>query len=236
MKNNLSKLKYELRTIIGDYPSLYLPLLQLKPDRYVYAVTPKTEIMIEGFPRSGNTFAVAAFQMAQSREVILAHHLHVTAQIVKAIQLKTPAILLIRTPMDAVVSLILRQPFISPTQGFRSYIRYYERAKIYKDHVIVSTFEEVTRDFGKIINSVNAKFNTNFNPFVHTLENLEECYKRIDQMDMEDTGKKKISERTVARPSSTRDNLKNKLLKEINMEEINPLITRAQNIYDEIIT
>ena len=44
-----------------------------------------TQMVIEGFPRSGNTFAVFAFRHAQRRDIRVAHHLHAPAQVIRAV-------------------------------------------------------------------------------------------------------------------------------------------------------
>ena len=43
-----------------------------------------TELVIEAFPRSANTFATVAFQLSQPAPVRVAHHLHAPAQVTEA--------------------------------------------------------------------------------------------------------------------------------------------------------
>src|SRR5262245_54574684 len=82
------------RSLIGQYPALYLPLARWKRRRQLqhsdkWGIQPErngpvfrdTDAVIEGFPRSANTFAAAAFALAQTTPVRLAHHLHVPSQI-----------------------------------------------------------------------------------------------------------------------------------------------------------
>ena len=50
-----------------------------------------TEICIEGFPRSGNTFAVYAFELWNPGSQV-AHHLHAPGQFVRALRLSVPCV------------------------------------------------------------------------------------------------------------------------------------------------
>ncbi len=50
-------------------PTVYFGIQRLRPSRRYLLVTKDTEIVIEGYPRSANTFAVAAFLVAQGLPV-----------------------------------------------------------------------------------------------------------------------------------------------------------------------
>ncbi|NJN53795.1 MAG: hypothetical protein HC804_02970 [Anaerolineae bacterium] len=129
-KGQFLQLKYELGAIVGQHPAFYKIWCRLfRPDTLSRFVTQKTDIVIEGFPRSGNTFAVAAFSVAQKNTYQIARHTHKVMQIIKAVDMKIPTLVLIRTPTDAVLSLNIRQPYITLEQGLRNYIRYYNGIK-----------------------------------------------------------------------------------------------------------
>ena len=53
------------RRYVGRRPFLFYNFYRLKPSYRDLLVDRRTRIVIEGFPRSGNTFAVAAFEQAQ---------------------------------------------------------------------------------------------------------------------------------------------------------------------------
>ena len=72
----------------AGHPS-YLQLARRRKGRAV--VGPDTELVIEGFPRTANTFAVFAFQTAQARPVRVAHHLHAPIQVTVAARRPPPA-------------------------------------------------------------------------------------------------------------------------------------------------
>ena len=137
----------------------------------------------------------------------------------------------VRKPDDAVLSLVIREPFVSIEEALRDYRLFHERIFPYAYGYVVATFEEVTSDFGKVILRVNEKFGTKFVPFVHTEENVERCFRLIEKWDMEDTGRSEVTEPTVARPSEVRERLKNELRKLFHMEENAAALEEARETY-----
>ena len=88
-------------------------------------ISKKTEIVIEGYPRSANTFSVFAFLQAQGRHISIAHHLHVEAQIVLGVRWGIPVLVLLRNPVDAIRSLKIRHPDIIIRNEIERYIQFY---------------------------------------------------------------------------------------------------------------
>ncbi|WP_456428908.1 hypothetical protein [Rhodocaloribacter sp.] len=135
-------------------------------------VGPHTEIVIDGYPGSANSFATAAFRNSQTRPVELAHHMHSPVQIIQGVRRGLPVIVTIRDPRGATLSLTSRWPHVSVEQGLRNYIRFYERLKPHLDGIVISTFERTTRGFDGVVAEVNERFGTNFDLFEPTEENL----------------------------------------------------------------
>ena len=102
---------------LSRYPRAYLFLARRRYGSRVLG--PDTDIVIEGFPRSANTFAVTAFELAQERPVTVAHHLHAAAHVVRAAQAGVPVIVLVRAPEDAIASVVARKPSARPGGGRR---------------------------------------------------------------------------------------------------------------------
>src|SRR5918999_5771267 len=101
-----SKALYEAQTIVAQQPLLALPLARLRGHGVPFERD--TEIVIEGFPRSANSFAVAAFARAQGRKPKIAHHVHAPAQVIAAARAGIPAIVLIRNPEEAVLEYVIK--------------------------------------------------------------------------------------------------------------------------------
>jgi len=109
----LSRAKLALISRLDCSTALF-PLQTAARGHRARAVDRATELVIEGFARSGNTFAVAAFSLAQPRPVRLAHHLHAPAQVLLAARMGIPCIVLVRDPVDAVASRLIRRRFTRP--------------------------------------------------------------------------------------------------------------------------
>ncbi len=199
----LHNLKQSLRYQVAPYPDLFIPIYNLlAPDRNRdLLVSKETEIVIEGFPRSGNTFAVVAFLHAQSKEVKIAHHLHVEAQILEGIKRRLPVLVLIREPIAAIRSLSVRYPNISVDSALEQYVRFYTIVAGVSNKVVIADFNEITTNFGQVIMRVNKKFGRDFSVFEHTPKNVGKVFQEIEQINqLVDDGK----ETHVARPSTLR--------------------------------
>jgi hypothetical protein len=195
-----------------------------------------TEIVIEGYPRSGNTFAVVAFRLAQGREIKMAHHLHAAAQIKRASRLDVPAILLIRKPSDAILSLMVRDPHASVRWALRSYIRFYSAAAPYLEKTVVAPFETVTSDLGSIIRIVNIRYGTAFKEFVPTEDALNSVRQTVEWMARRDammTGWD--SHQGVALPSEQRQQAKDAHRTEYLDERNKALRIRAESLYERVM-
>ena len=195
-----------------------------------------TDIVIEGFPRSGNTFAVVAFRMAQPTPVRIARHLHAPAQALWGVRQSVPTLVLIREPSEAVLSLVIREPHLSLGQGLRQYIRFYRTLTPQRRRFVVAPFSEVISAFGSIVDRVNEMFGAGFERFEHTPENVERAFSIIDEMDRVDTGRADVTEATVARPSRDRDPAKSDLGEDLLRPELAGLLTRADRLYAEFVS
>ena len=174
-------LAYSARNIVAGYPRLYLPVARRRyPGPGTECLNEATELVIDGFPRSANTFAVVAFQFAQARPVRVAHHLHAAAHIIEAARTGIPTLLVIRRPEDAVTSEVIRRADVSLARCARAYIRFHERVLPYVGMVSVATFDEVTGDLGAVTRRLNRRYGTAFGEFEPSEEALDACFKVIE--------------------------------------------------------
>jgi hypothetical protein len=167
--------RHRLRTHVSEHPSVYLPFARHKyPGPSPEVISAETELVIDGYTRCATTFAVYAFQLAQPRPVRLAHHLHAPAQLVAAARRGVPALALIREPKGAILSQLIREPWVVMPDALVAYARFYARLMPYRNAFVVGEFEEVTHDFGAVVRRLNARFGTSFTEFAHTEENARE--------------------------------------------------------------
>ncbi len=163
-----------------------------------------TALVIEGFPRSGNTFASAAFMVANGREVPLGRHLHGAPHLLRAARLGVPAIALIRAPRDAVLSYVIRRPHLTVTDALIEYVDFYRTAWRARDSFVIGVFTQVTEDFGSVIDEVNERFGTTFNRYEATPEASQTAIELVEEMNREESGGV-VVESQVGRPSAERE-------------------------------
>ena len=228
-------LRFALRSVLGRSPAVYFGIQRLWPSRRHLLVTKDTEIVIEGYPRSANTFAVAAFLLAQGRPVRIAHHLHVPVQIIQAVRWGIPTVVLIRKPEDAILSSLVRRPYLSAEWAARYYILFYRTIAPYREGFVVAPFEEVIHNFGQVILRINKRFGTTFVPFEHTDENVQRVFALVEEMDKADRKSNAATETTVARHSATRQALKEARKQELDQLSVRRLLDEAYGVYIEMV-
>lgn len=170
--------KFDLRSLVARHVAL-APFYQLviwwtqykvrdHIDVRECRVGSDTELVLDGFQGSGNTFATVAFKESQTRPVRIAHHLHAPAQIIKAVRQGTPALVTIRHPRDAVLSLVSRWPYVTAAQALRSYAGFYSAIEPYTGGYVLSSFDQTTGHLNCVIDAVNQRFGTTFDLFDHS--------------------------------------------------------------------
>ena len=168
--HSVTKLLYniylEIRSMISSndllYPSFVRVLSCSRPRQKYLIVVEDTEVVIEGVPRSANTFFSAWFTIAQNRPVRIAHHLHESYQVRYAEKNRIPCILLIREPLDTVISAMQRDSRVMPASHLRNYIRFYRNALFYRRRCIVATFSETISSPNTVIVKLNTEYGTDF--------------------------------------------------------------------------
>jgi hypothetical protein len=187
--NSLSEaravLRYRTKQSLGRHPSLYFPVFRRRNGYRGLLVTEDTDLCIDGFPRSANSFAVGAFEHAHESGLSIAHHTHVPAQLLRATDLGIPTVALIRDPVDAVVSgrglelqiaAVNDRPeppmHVSFGQRLQAWIDFYRCVEPYTDYLVIAPFEVVIRDMNLVVDAVNRKFGTSFARFDHSESTL----------------------------------------------------------------
>lgn len=128
-------------------------------------VTPRTELILDGYPRSANAYAEWAFRYANGEAVRLAVRLHSPRAVRFGAERGIATVVLIRAPRDAVASWLQYKPGLRAERAFRRYAAYYDQVYPLRDQVVVATFHEVVDDFGAIVARCNERFGTSFVPY-----------------------------------------------------------------------
>ena len=149
------------RTWAGRCPLIFNTVFGAINDR-ARIVRPDTGLVVEGFPRSGNSFSVFAFMNSGAHDMTLAHHVHSPSQIILAARYGIPAVLLVRAPEDAVAAGLAKIATHTASDLLRAYALYYESLLPLREHYVIAPFETVTSDAGRIVSAANKRFGTSF--------------------------------------------------------------------------
>lgn len=239
MKDGIARFRRAIRARVSTSPAIYLPLRRVFSTA-IGVVHRDTQLLIEGYPRSGNSFAEAAFRLAQKHPVKLAHHTHAAAQVLAAVRWSVPILLLIRSPIDAARSLVMHHPGVfTPAKCLREYIVFHEAIAPVRENYVLARFESVTADFGSVINALNHRFGSDFDVFDHTPENEKAAFALLNQLSRErgtvtDEGEPYSPGRDQSH--QTRRELEKQRVREMfEAPELLELRRRAQACYEEML-
>ena len=171
------------RELMGDDPRLLPIVLRATPMGMDKAISDRTRLVVEGFPRSGNTFATFAIQHAQPRPLAIASHAHVPAQVAAAVALRLPTLVVVRDPLDTLTSLLVAAPHVQPAAAWREWVHHHEqvlRLAHERDGVVFATFRQVTGALGEVTDRVNQRFGTTLAPFEAGPEATAAVFASID--------------------------------------------------------
>lgn len=133
-----------------------------------------TDICIDGYPRSANSFSVRMFRQSNPG-LSIAHHTHAVANISVAIDNNIPVIVLIRDPVEAIASSVIAHKDKDIDKEVDRYIDFYNW--IYKnlEHVVIADFDVVVNEFNSVIVKVNRKYKTRFK----LIDDIKEADKKV---------------------------------------------------------
>ncbi len=155
---------WTLRTWVGRHAGLFAAIYRLGNRGEDRLCGPGMDFVIDGFPRSGNSFAHYALLHCGRRDMRIAHHVHAPAQIIIAARLGIPALVVLREPAEAVAGALVKNPRFRAADLLCAYRLYYASLLPLAAHFVVSPFEVAIEDFGAIIARLNARFGTDFAP------------------------------------------------------------------------
>lgn len=224
--NFLRKISFSYRSVVGKELSLWLLYQPYVLWGYLKRTLAKgnldegilisdTELVIDGFQGSANSFATVAFKFSQTRPVKLMHHGHVPVLIIKAIERDIPVLLTIREPKSTVLSVTSRWSHLSVTQVLQSYIGFYTKLQPYSDSYVISTFEQTISQLDLTIETINEKYNKNFDLVDVDLAN-KECRQQVSD---------------APEYAKRRKLIKQEKLKEFALEKNIQLLEKANELY-----
>jgi hypothetical protein len=210
LRRGADRARHHVRRPVARTPYLWDVTMRVRPEKDATLARPDTAIVIEGFLRSGNTYSVAAFQVANGPDLHVGRHLHGAPHVLRAVRMELPTVVLVRQPRDAVLSYLIRRDTLTPYDGLLEYLDFYRTVWPAREGFVVGLFDQVTADFGTVLERVNQRFGTAFRRYERTPENEEKVFALVEEMNRLETGGE-VVEALVGRPSEERRRRKEEL-------------------------
>lgn len=229
------KLLRSARNYTSLYPSVYFPLMKLR-GRRDFLISSRTDIVIEGFPRCGNSF-FEAFVVGLNPGARVAHHTHSVAQVTRACESRLPTVILFREPMDASVSLVQHDPAVFTfNSALREYIMFYTAIMKLNFPFVLSSFESTTTRPADVLAALNESTGSKFK---HTAEGITsvEVFSILDSNTKQRTGLARDSY-SIHRPMEeleARRKLMASLRKRAEVEVLADLRREATAVYAALV-
>ena len=216
-----------------DTPVVSEVFCAIDPAMHTGRVTKRTQLVMDGYPRSGNSYARATFQYANGYDLPISTHAHSHRMPELGAKRGIPTIVLIRDPRDCIASGRHFEPDVPVAVQIAAYRRYYEPVLKFVDKVMVVSFAQVTSDMGAVIKRCNARFGTDFTEYVSTPESEAAVVAKIDEA-TEIFAPEGRFDAMVSRPSAVRQD-KDKLLADLTAADQADLAALGQ-LYERLLT
>lgn len=214
---------------LRERPSTYRMLAAARPGNYSL-VDRRIEMVMDGFPRSGNTYATMAFMRANPLARVL-HHSHAAGAIHAAVQRNLPVVVLVRDPRDCVSSFCEYDKSLSAEEGLELWISFHDSLRTVRDDIAVLAFPDFTGDPSVLGTASNGRFGTQWNEPLTSDAEREEIFRLIEARNTRRNAG--LDEAQVARPSAER-----KAERRFSPDHVAGMseFSRAAQLYEDLTT
>ena len=168
------------KSVLGREPALLPLYLRLTPLGTSRRISKSTDLVVEGFPRSGNTFTSFAIDDASGHELSIASHVHQPSQIKLALSRGVPTVFVVRDPLSALASYLVYDQRFSASSVIAEYCSYHRQLVPYAERLLVCEFEEVTTQMPSVIERINQRYSLRIPPFDDDPSNVKQVMARIE--------------------------------------------------------
>ncbi len=234
LRRGADRARHHARRPLARTPYVWDAAMWIRPGKRATLARPDTALVIEGFLRSGNTFSVAAFEIANGPDLHGGRHLHGAPHVLRAVRMGIPTLVLVRRPRDAVLSYLVRRPTLTPYDALLEYLDFYRTTWPAREGFVVGLFDRVTSDFGAVLDEVNERFGTSFLRFEPTPENEARAFELVEQMNRLESGGT-VVETHVGRPSGERAGRKAELQALLDQPRTAAKLREADLLHDRYV-
>lgn len=194
------------------------------------------DLVIEGFPRSANSFVLAIFRVSQDPDLKIANHFHSPAQFVLARRYGVPAVLLIRDPRDSVLSMMIYEDTTDPVPPLRRYRRFHAPLTALASDLVVVDFATATTAAGRIVEALNTRHCAGLRPIEQDADLTERSRAWLRAHDAERSRRAgvEVGGRRVGLPNAERDARKSGLRARLDDPGVAVEVEAARAAYESL--
>jgi len=199
-------------------------------------VDKESVICIEGYPRSANTYSVAAFMLSQNlgQSDHIGRHTHMAGQLKRARHFGVPTLVVVRAPLDAIASFKVFAPHLTLKQCISSYYQFHRVVLEMIDDVVLAQFEDVTEDFGKVLCKLKESGRTETKLLENKEGFAERCFDLVERLDNRPKEQLDNSATAEARPNDRRRTLSRELKSQLKEESYRDLMEKCEDLYQQL--
>ena len=229
--NFLRSIKHECREKLST-SALGVKLLAIFGSWGHARVRQDSRVCIEAYPRSANTFSIAAFRISQDDfSCHIGRHSHMAGQVKLALQYGVPVAVIIREPLAAAASLKVFAPYLTTRQCLKDYIRFYQALDPIRDKFVCLKFEDVIADYNVVLQGLSEKFGVDYNNYCRDEVTEAACFSLVGEMDKKVNKSDTITATQVARPNEDRRALNDLAKKKMLSPQYERLRAKAEAVY-----
>jgi hypothetical protein len=224
---NNPDIKWWLKSSIGSF-AIGQHLLMLKSRKKDLFVSKNSDVLIEGFPRSGNTFALASFIYFLNNSLNISSHRHEIGNIKRAIRLKKKVLVIVRNPRDSVCSFIVREK-VSGRFALGFYLKFHKFVLMNRHHIKIIKFEDLIHHPKHVVNTFfNIDRDREWKDFNYEINQI------VNNLELKDSGLKSIREDFVAIPSKKRNRKKQRCFDQLEAD-LKHELEKAEKTYQQLL-
>lgn len=211
--------------IIESHPWVASIIIYIRERRWLYNTD--YDLLVDGFPRSGNTFTALAFRLSQPQLKVRVH-CHRPSDVLQAIKERKPVCLLIRQPEHAVASWIVYGK-LRFDDALDDYITYYTILRKYRSKVAVVAFDDATKRFPAVVEAIANKYNLTLTAPLFDSAFIERVHRGIREFAWASDPLQ------VAYPSTKRESVLQSVKELLSQQRFNERLCRARLLYREFV-
>jgi len=199
--STLGDWRTEARHALLGHPRLGPAYLRINPLYSPRSLHRETQIVIDGFPRSANSYAMFAFLRTNPQRRGFAGHSHSPHLLRMAAERNLPAIVLLREPGAACASYAQYLDTSRLDMLLDAWSSFHSVLQPITSRLVVAPFEAVITDFGEVVQACNIRYGTEFSIYRPSKENERAVRHELDHSAR---SRGRLPRHRVARPDPTR--------------------------------